>query len=1128
MATAPKFMLRTVATDGTLEKFLPDFSTLDMTPVYCDAGTIQFSYPLKGVNFNLLRQDIEIAVTMNGVEIPELRSLIETVEGDDADDAEKGALWKFTARTAIGKLDDAIVYPANFVSGQVLTKPRQVTYASKNMGYILNDLFTKARSRGALSKYTWDFNSSRDSEGNAWTFLVDLTLEIGRTYLDLLKELAGNGWLEFRVDGRVIKVWDYNKMGIDRSIGPTPLHFRKGRDIKDSPRKIDSKGLKTYTLVGGGDNTVFEEIHASTSAIYGRRESFYSAGSAKYRKFLGGQISTLQLAGGQYLATVRDPQMEVSHGLHFETENNPRPFTNFNVGDWAFTDVGNGVERFRILQWVISVASDGSCGGSLVMNWMFNTQLSQVNNAVSRIQNGTTNAGTAPKNDGVAPAQVPGVIPTSSSYFVNNIPRSTLTIDWTEVTTNEDGSDISDLDYYQVQWKYTSDTNWRATLRVEAEANQTEVMVVNLDPGASIQCRARAVDYWGNKGDWSTTVPANLAGDTIAPLKPAAPTVTSQVGTLRVVWTGLDFNGGAMPADLAGVEVHVSTSDFTPSTATKKDVLPPGVLSTTLTQGMTYGTQYWVKLVAVDTTGNRSTPSDTTATTHVVLKQLVNIELGSGQVSLSNLAFSDVGNLIDDGSFELADMRAQRVLPANWTFATDQASNGTFSMKIVAATSSSNTFTLRTGILVRPGETFVGTWDYRMSAAVTGAMLLYARFRDAAGTQVGSSISLCRITDDASYNTWHMRNSDLEAIVPAGASTMDLLLFQSAMTGTVWIDALEVRQRVDTLLLANLAVTNAKIANLAVNNAKISDLAVGKLTTGSLVADITVSARIKTADVGPRVEMNSGGIGAWNLAGEQTVSIASATGDVKIKGQILSGLAGRRIEINPTSTYLPELRFFPTTGSNYGFMNAVDGASGTSVYMGINSGQFPGNGSVTSQYRLYLLDGTFGASLQTVESSGGASNGGYFRVDPTSASAGVVQSGRTYGFMETFHDSDVGDIGARIGHVGSSSTSDAWFTAHTNGFLEMIGKWDNTVQPWPNSGIVSGVDEFSTAISGFSWVYGPTMLTKLWPIVQVRDQGASAAGMTALTQTGFTVEYNVASTGVSGMHFTAIRGFSVS
>jgi hypothetical protein len=1105
-------MLRTVASDGTLEQFLPDYSSLDLSPVYCDAGTVKFTYPEKGVNFSLLQDDLEIAITMNGVEILEMRSLIEAVKGNNADDAEQGALWEFTARTAVGKLQDAIVYPSNWVPGQVLKKPKAVTYTNHSAGHIIGDLFNRAQARGAMSAYSWTFNAVHDSGGNSWSYNLEVTIDIGKDYLDVLKEFNANGWIEFRVEGRVIKIWDTDKMSVDRSIGTNPLHFRKGRDVQESPRNINAKGLSSAVLVSGSDNTVYQEVSDATSVTtYGRRESMYSAGSTKYTT-IWGRISSLELAGRSYLTGVKAPQMEVTHGLHFETEDNPRPVTNFNIGDWALTDVGMGVERFRILQWVVSVAQDGSCSGSITMNWLFNTQLSQVNSAINKIQNGTVNAGSAPKNDGVAPGKVIGVIPTSATYFVNNIPRDTLSIQWDDLEIDEDGSDMYDLDYYQAQWRYTSDTGWRAAQRVEEDT--TLVQFLNLDPGAGVQVRVRAVDVWSNAGEWSDVASHTLAGDTIAPLKPASPTVTSNVGTLRVVWSGLDYLGNPMPVDLAGVEVHVSTSDFTPSAGTKKDVLPPGVLSTTLTQGLVYGTEYWVKLVAFDTTGNRSAASDTTSTTHVVLSQVVSTEIGTGQVGLSQTKFSDVGNLIDDGTFELTDVRATRTsLIGSQHLAFDNAtsSNGNWSLRSDPWAGSSNESILLQGSLpVKPGERVFGAADYRQTSDVPAGsyVTLAIKWLNKSGQYIDNTGAVSNVfytLADNGFtlydNAWHSRVTGTSKTAPANAVNAEIWIITTSRTaGTVWIDAVEVRKQIDTLLIQTAAITTALIADLAVNNAKINDVSAGKLTVGTLTADITVSSRIKTADTGARAELNSGGFGLWNSSGTQTVAFAGADGSVSIIGQLKSGISGKRIEINPTSTYLPEIRLYPTTGTDYAVLNAYDagGEAGT----GLASSSYDSSGTQVHS-RALITNG--GAYVQVVRTSDQVPWGGFSWSTKNQYLAGYNVNSVDGGHI----NADAGS--AQIGWRPSSNTVGNSFN-FSSGKTYHLGQWENYVTPATYQGLLMGSAVFGAGTS-ITIGYGVTMDSTVIPVVTCVSGNYGSAtptvwGIQSYTTTGFTVAWN--------------------
>lgn len=1080
MATAPIFTLRTVTESGALDRYLPDFTKIDMSPVYCDAGTVKFDYPIEGRNFSLLQEDLEIAVLMNGVEIPELRSTIETLEGDDADDAEGGALWSFTCRTFAGKLSNAIVYPDGWTQGSSV-KPVAPSWNQKTVGNILGTLFNAARTRGSLAGFTWDFNNTTDSEGNAWTYLIDYAPDIGKDYLAVLKELNDGGFCEWRVEGRKIYVWNYEAMGVDRSIGAKPLHFRKGRDVRESPRKIDARNLKSTVLMGGSDNTVMNELSDPTALqTYGRREVYHSFGSTP-NGAVAWNASTLKRMGETLLDTMDKPQVEVTHGLHFETEDNPRPITNFNIGDWALTDVGRGVERFRVLQWVMSLSAAGEVTGSVTMNWMFNTQLSQVNSAIAAVTNGSTNAGSAPKNDGIAPAQVAPPVPTSATYFVNNIPRDNLTVQWSEVTTNSDGSDIADLDYYEVRWKYTSDSFWRPSQRVEADT--TVAGFTNLDPGAGVLVQVRASDVWNNHGAWSTAVAHTLAGDEIAPNKPESPLVNSQVGVLRISWTGLDYQGNPMPVDLAGVEVHVSTLDFTPDNTTKKDVLPPGVLVTSLAD-LEYGQEYWVKLVAFDTTGNKSDPSDTTETSHTVLQQVVSTEIGTGQVGLAQTSFSDVGNLVEDGSFELAGKREDRQVligEQHLVFDNTTSSNGSWSLRSDEWPTSSEQILLQGSLPVKAGERVFGAADYRQSADVPTDSYLTVGIRWV--SKLGEYLDFQGFVSNVYYtltdngfaardDAWHRRVTATSQQAPPGVAYAEIwLITENRGTGTIWIDAVEVRKQIDTLMIGEAAITRALIADLAVNDAKIQDLNVGKLRAGTLIADITMSARIKTSDTGARVEMNEGGIGAWSSSGTQTLTVAGADGSITMLGQLKSGNTGNRVEINPTATRLPEIRFYPSSGNNYSFLNAFSPSGSSYANIGLNSGLFTANG-VSTYARLYMTStGTFLHYVKDDPNGDGVLGPQLRLLSDEIALEWVGSDGNKRGFG-TFQDG-----GTIIGYSDPNSvTNDTNITFQGNGKIKFVGRFDDYFSADNDQAVMTGAVGFS-GVAGVIVSYGTTMLS---------------------------------------------------
>lgn len=276
---------------------------------------------------------------------------------------------------------------------------------------------------------------------------------------------------------------------------------------------------------------------------------------------------------------------------------------------------------------------------------------------------------------------------------------------------------------------------------------------------------------------------------------------------------------------------------------------------------------------------------------------------------------------------------------------------------------------------------------------------------------------------------------------------------------------------------------------LLIDDAHISDLTVTKVTAGTINADWIIGARIKTADAGPRVELNSAGLQTYDASGTQTVAIGAADGSVNIIGQLRSGASGRRIEINPTATLLPEIRFYATSGSNYGFMNAS--STGVDANVGLNSGTFTVGANLLYE-RLYMT--TDSIQLALVKSSDSSRFGGYVSLSSTNASIG-----------------------------NTDGTNDAYFAVSSSSTLKMGGKFPNYFAAGSNDALFTGYQDVG-GFSGISFGFGTTMASTMAPLVTLTDTGSiKSAQVTANSTTGFTVSFSGAATAGSTLAFWAFR-----
>lgn len=286
---------------------------------------------------------------------------------------------------------------------------------------------------------------------------------------------------------------------------------------------------------------------------------------------------------------------------------------------------------------------------------------------------------------------------------------------------------------------------------------------------------------------------------------------------------------------------------------------------------------------------------------------------------------------------------------------------------------------------------------------------------------------------------------------------------------------------------------------LLIDDAHISDLTVSKVTAGSIVADWVVAARLKTADTGSRVELNSGGIGAWNAAGTQTVSIAAADGSVSIIGQLKSGTSGKRIEINPTATFLPEIRWYANSGTDFGYINAV--SAGSDVSLGMNSSAFD-DGTGTQVFTRCFLNTAY-AELSVIRQDDQQRRGGFVWAQPASLYAGFNRGGVDGGLL--YADSAQATFGYNDG-------TNVNYFAYTSSNTHHTGQWNNYVGAFITDGLFTGSVSFvNSGDTTVSMTYGPTMASTMVPLVTLRHPTLRTWQITASSTTGFTVTVGTSS-----------------
>jgi hypothetical protein len=196
----------------------------------------------------------------------------------------------------------------------------------------------------------------------------------------------------------------------------------------------------------------------------------------------------------------------------------------------------------------------------------------------------------------------------------NNIASMTSTAGKDSITYNWPASTNTDLKNYEVTFS-TSPTFASGNITYLTGLSNS-LTVGGLTYGTTYYARVRAVDTGGlTSSSWSSTNTTSTGTmpsptDGYAPSSSPTPNVTGRLNSLYVTWTPVETNSnGGAQNDAVTYDVHLSTTTgFTPSSGTKvTEVTAASALISNLpgtTTALSYGTTYYVKLVARDRDGS--------------------------------------------------------------------------------------------------------------------------------------------------------------------------------------------------------------------------------------------------------------------------------------------------------------------------------------------------------------------------------------------------------------------------------------------------------------------------------------------------------------------------------------------
>jgi hypothetical protein len=485
--------------------------------------------------------------------------------------------------------------------------------ASSDAGDVCKKMLDEhdARSGPAVPVLRDSWSTTKDSGGNSWAKKLGKNAEgrafpAGQPLHDKLDALVKNGLCDWRTRGRGLRIYNPSSASADLSATVRLLY---GDDLTDAPSKTSQADRVARVLVKGDGKHKVTVKDPSVPELYGRWEAMIDSAGVKDDDDLedtgNAELDDRNRIKGEYTRTL------TMSGKWL-------PFRDYQVGDWVTAPGADGDERLRVMQITITRDEQNGLSGNIVLGDRFTAKDLALAGRVSAITGGTTGVignGTTVQvepQDFRQPAAPTGLTVTGTLYQ-NPFGewRVRLSASWAAVTAATDGTAL-DVSGYEL-WGQPQGQTPAAAWRRITSASGTSVEWPDFMVGSAWLFTVRALGVTTTEpGVQSATASITFGTDTEAPNGPATPTVSSYLGALVTAWSGLDHMGGEMPADFVRCEVHLSTtSGFTPdltasSTTRKASFLRGGTVTLS---GLTYGTTYYVRLVAVDMSGNYSVPS---------------------------------------------------------------------------------------------------------------------------------------------------------------------------------------------------------------------------------------------------------------------------------------------------------------------------------------------------------------------------------------------------------------------------------------------------------------------------------------------------------------------------------------
>ena len=771
-------------------------------------------------------------------------------------------------------------------------------------GEIVLTLFEEAEARGVRFPLylTPQFTALTDSYGNTWPRGLDWSFRVGSSYasvIERLEELECDLW----IDPDNYDMYLYSERGVDRSVNQLdvdevtilagPLVFEEGKNLLAA--RSDGVGeVKNSLLIQTADGWIEANDTLTDS------QDKYGVVEASVETSVSENVASV------FAEAIFAQKALPEEGATYTILPTPGhvPFVDFNVGDWVLApNERNELVRRRVVS--LSVATDEA--GNPVYGVEFDTIFRDNEDRLSRwlekagggalgaqFQNSGSGTGSP---IGVPVIQQPGSSPIRLPRAPTDVAVTSVgdwtadgvtafaeaTISWSAVVANTDGSSVTPL-YYEVWGKPTSTAG--ATLQLLAISYTNESTIKPFEPGSEWEIVVRAANAANAIGAFSDPEVHTMATPTAPMTAPDAPTVTSDKGVLIVTWNGL-LGGVAPPNKFRYVYAVVATSEG--GTYSRRGATLSRDGRNIYISGLTVGTTYWVKLVAVDGSGIESSLS--TAASHT----LTGIDLGSLESDVQDaidaaneaaLAARTVTNLLIGPGFEENNPDYWSLETADVTNVTTTPRSGSRSLRIDASTTPYVASRHGFIIPVEAGETYVfSAWMRPLGAGSVeeDGVALAIEY----GATEGSLSSTAELPGSPSDMTDYVLVTG-QWEVPSGVFFMRPVLQVNDTTNTnsYLVDDLSLRMMVGSGLVVDGSILATHIG--------AEQVTAGKLAAGSVAAENILAGAVST------VHLAADSVTAEQIAADSITANAISVG--AIETYHLSAAVGEELDISSNAS----------------------------------------------------------------------------------------------------------------------------------------------------------------------------------------------------------------------------------